>query len=80
MPCRTKLRQSFSHGPDHCLCGEHRLLRVLLVRHGSAKERHQAVAQELVHCALVAVDLVQRQREESIQGSMYRIGAEPLGD
>ena len=59
--------------------GHGRAAGVVLVGQRRAEQRHEAVAEELVDGALVAMDLGQRQLEESIEQIVHRVGAEPLG-
>ena len=53
--------------------------RVVLVRDGRAEQRHDAVAEELVDGALVAVDLGQHQLESAAHERMHFLRVEPLG-
>ena len=55
-------------------------LSVILVRDGRAEEGHDAVAEELVDRALVAVDLVQHQLEGPGHEAVDVLGVEPLGE
>ena len=52
---------------------------VVLVGQRGAEEREEAVAQELGHGPLVAVDLGQRAGEELLDEAGHRLGADPLG-
>ena len=60
--------------------GVDRALSVVLVGDGGAEQRHDAVAEELVDRALVAVDLVQHQLEGPVHESVDVLGVEPLGE
>ena len=57
--------------------GAHGPLRVILVRDGRAEERHDAVAEELVHGAVVPVDLGQHEVERALHQRMHVLGIEP---
>ena len=52
---------------------------VVLVGQRGAEEGEEAVAQELGHDPLVAVDLGQRAGEELLDEAGHRLGADPLG-
>jgi hypothetical protein len=52
---------------------------MVLVGEGRAEQRHQAVAEELVHGSLVAVDLRQHQLKGVIHDLMDVLGIEVLG-
>jgi hypothetical protein len=54
-------------------------LGMLFVRDRGAEERHDAVAEELVHRALVAVDLVQHQLERLVHQHVGVLGVELRG-
>ena len=60
--------------------GQYRPARVVLVRDRRAEQRHEAVAQELIDGALVAMDLGQRAVEEAAQQRVHLVGAETLGE
>ena len=53
--------------------------RVILVRQRGAEERHEAIAEELVDGALVAVDLGQRRLEEAVEEVVHGVGPQPFG-
>src|SRR5687767_7413864 len=53
---------------------------MILVREGRAEERHEAVAEELVDRALVAMHLRERGLEEPAQQRVHGLGAEPFGE
>ena len=56
--------------------GQHGATGVVLVGERRAEQRHEAVAEELVHRALVAVHLGQRRLEEPAQERVHAVGAE----
>ncbi len=58
----------------------HRPPRVVLVGQRRAEQRHEAVAEELVDRALVAVDLAHRQLEEAVEQRVHALGPDPLGE
>jgi hypothetical protein len=53
---------------------------VVLVRHGSAEQRHDAVTEELVDRPLVAMHLGEHQLERSPHDPVDVFGIQPLGD
>ena len=57
---------------------QHGAPRVILVGDRRAEERHEAIAQELVHRPLVAVHVGQRQLEEPAQQHVHGVRAQPL--
>ena len=59
--------------------GQQRPPGVVLVRHRRADERHEAVPEELVDGAAVAVDLGQGELEEAAEQLVHSLGAEVLG-
>ena len=59
--------------------GERRAACVILVREGRAEERHEAVAEELVDRALVAMHLGEGGLEEGIHENVHSLRPEPLG-
>ena len=60
--------------------GERRAARVILVGEGGAEERHEAVAEELVDRALVAVHLGEGGLEEGVHEDVHPLRPEPLGE
>ena len=56
-----------------------RALSMILVRDRSTEQRHDAVTKELVHGALVAVDLGEHQLEDPGHEAMDFFGIQPLG-
>ena len=52
-------------------------LRMVLVGDRRAEERHDAVTEELVHRALVAVDLGQHELERALHQRVHVLGVEP---
>jgi hypothetical protein len=59
--------------------GEDRALRVVLVGDRRAEERHEAIAEELIDGALVAVDLGEAEGEEPVQEVVHGLGAQAFG-
>src|SRR5262250_2389820 len=51
---------------------------MILVGYRSSEESHEAVAQELIDRALVAVNLGEGQRKEAVEEGMHRFGAKTL--
>ena len=60
--------------------GEHGATGVILVGERRAEQRHEAVAEELVHRAFVAMHLRERGLEEAAQKRVHAVGADPLGE
>ena len=60
--------------------GEHGATGVILVGERRAEQRHEAVAEELVHRAFVAMHLRERRLEEAAQERVHAVGADPLGE
>jgi hypothetical protein len=54
----------------------HRPLGMVLMGNGCPEERHDAVAQELIDRAFVAVHLTQHQREGPVHQLVYLFGVE----
>jgi hypothetical protein len=42
------------------------------------KQRHEAITQKLIDCALIAVYLGQSQLEEVVEQGVHRLGSQPL--
>ena len=59
---------------------QHRAPRRVLERDRSAEDRHDSVAGELVHRALVAVYLVEQQREAAVHQRVHLVDAQASGD
>ena len=59
--------------------GERGAPRVILVGQRGAEERHEAVAEELVDGALVAVDLGQGGLEEAVEEDVHGLRPQPFG-
>ena len=59
--------------------GEHRAPGMVLMSDGGAEQRHEAIAQELVHVAFVAVNGIEGQLEELVQDIVHGLGSELLG-
>jgi hypothetical protein len=53
---------------------------MILVRERRAEKRHEPVAEELVHRALVAVHFAERGLEEPAEQDVHAVRAEPLGE
>ena len=85
-PCRARkadaapdqLRLAAFERPRDAEGGVDGAPRVILVGDGRPEERHDAVAEELVHRALVAVDLGEHEIEGVAHEPMHFLGIEPL--
>ena len=64
----------------HAERSQHGAPRRVLERDRRAEDRHDAVAGELVHRALVAMDLVEQQREAAVHHRVQLLRTEALGD
>ena len=60
-------------GRQHCPPG------VILIGNGGAKQRHEAVAEELIDGALVPVYRVEAALEEAVEQRMHGLGSQALG-
>ena len=72
--------RTLAHGARHTERGQRGAARVVLVGQRRAEKRHEAVAEELVHGALVPVDLGQGELEEGVEQTVHRVGPQALGD
>ena len=77
---RLERQRPVGHGAGNSEGGERGAPGMVLVGDGRAEERHEAVAQELVHRAFVAVHLRQGELEEAAQEVVHQVGAEALGE
>ncbi len=60
--------------------GQHGPAGMVLTGHRRAEERHEAVAEELIHRPAVAMNLGEGQLEEALEEGMHGLRAQPLGE
>ena len=65
--------------PANCQRRQNRAPRMILVRQRRAEQRHEAIAEELIDRALVAVHLGQRRFEERTEDRVHALGTRALG-
>ena len=66
------------HGRLHPEAGPHRALRVVLVRHRGAEDRHHVVADVLVDGAAVALDLLAEPHQRAVHQRLHGLRVHPL--
>ena len=60
-------------------CGEHRAQGMVLMGDGGAEQRHEAIAQELIDVAFVAMNGIDSELEEPVQNVVHGLRPELLG-